>query len=188
MSIVIRLVTPPAILLAMAFTFMGYHSAGVNAQTYQGDELPANVLAATLNGEPVDANSTPVVTNPQPTISGQLAESNGTVTIHITSDPQTFTATVGSDGRFSAQVPQPLDDGVHTLYFDGARIGTFTVVAAAASPTPSATATIVPGPPATGAGTSSTGQWSVAGAGVVGLAVAASVVAMWALRRRVPGA
>lgn len=185
MSQLLRPGVPLALLLAVALAFTAMATNTVRAQTYGGGPLPGNVLALSIDGESIDGNTVPVVTDPQPTISGQLTEPGATVTIHITSDPQTFTATADANGNFSARVPDPLDNGEHTLYIDDVRVGTF-IVAASQAPSPTATATpsAVPGPPATGAGMASSDQWSFAGAGVVGLAVASAVMAMWALRRR----
>ncbi len=179
----------PAMLVALVVAFAAY--SAVQAQNYQDDDLPPGVLAATINGQPVDADDTPVVNESQPVISGQVEDANGSVTITITSTPITFVAPTDAAGNFSARVPEPLENGLHTLYFNGQRIGDF-IVAADATPTVTATvtatatvpSTATPAPPATGAGTATSGDWSLAGAGVVGIVVAGTVVAMYALRQR----
>jgi len=188
-------VRAPALLAALLAAFAGF--SVVQAQ-YQGDDLPANVLSASINGQPIDADDTPVITDPQPIISGQVAETDGTVAITVASDPITFVAATDAEGNFSAQVPVPLENGVHQLYFDGEFIGNFIIAAATPTETPPGTATptgtatatatapstATPAPPATGAGNAGSGDWSLAGAGVVGLVVVGTVAAMYALRQR----
>lgn len=116
------------------------------AQPYSSANLPSGVLDANVGGTTIDLQTSPTLTDPQPVISGQVQQSGGTVEITITSHPITFTANVAADGSFSQQVPEPIEQGQHSLYFGGALVGNFVMQASASTGDPT------PAPPSTGSG------------------------------------
>lgn len=168
-----------------AFAIWASGQQPANAQPYQSSNLPFGVLAAQLGSSAIDLETVPVITTAQPVITGQVAQGGSTVEITVASDPISFTALTDTDGRFSAQVPQPLDDGQHSLYFNGALVGQFTIMTGAA---PGASPT--PGAPSTGSGGGTADSWpggeyaSILLALGGGLVAASSVVLARNLRRR----
>jgi hypothetical protein len=184
------IVTAFAGVAALALTFLGTSTA--RAQGYPGD-LPPGVLAAFVNGEPIDANTFPTTTDLTPTISGQLEPGPTSVSITILSDPVDFTAAVDPvTGEFSATVPVELTPGAHQLYFDDALVGSFSIQATssggeppdddddgAAPPTGGGVNVL----PSTGAGSAAPASSSAPTAGLAGVLVALLALGLWQRRR-----
>jgi hypothetical protein len=145
-------------------------------------------------GLTLNLNTTPTTTDTTPVISGRVTQTSGQVTILVESDPQTFMADVSSTGTFSAEVPQALDNGLHSVYINGNLVGQFNVAAAGggddngggSTPPPSGGGTTVPGAPNTGQGLQpadgdSAWLWVLIAAGA-GIGVGGAAV--WARRRQ----
>lgn len=93
------------------------------------DELPPGVQSVTVDGQPINASSSPSVENPSPEIAGildsgptevELAIGNGEIVrFNVPVDPVS--------GAFTGTPPEPLDPGTYSLYIDDQLIGDFTI-------------------------------------------------------------
>ena len=113
-------------LVAVAIWVFALLPASVQGQYAEG--LPPGILSVEVDGQPIDAVTIPVTSNPTPEISGrvelgvpaiELAVANGEVI--------RFPAELDDRGRFRVPVPQPLADGQYALYINDMLIGVFTV-------------------------------------------------------------
>ena len=103
---------------------------GAFAQNYE-DVLPEGVDAATVDGQPINAEATPEVDTPTPVFAGTLEPGPTEVEIAIqqNGDVVRFTLAVDAEtGDFEGTAPNPLEPGTYSLYFDDELIGTFVVV------------------------------------------------------------
>jgi hypothetical protein len=113
-------------LVAVAIWVFALFPATVQGQYAEG--LPPGILSVEVDGQPIDAVTIPVTSNPTPEISGrvelgvpaiELAVANGEVI--------RFPAELDDRGRFRVPVPQPLADGQYALYINDMLIGVFTI-------------------------------------------------------------
>jgi hypothetical protein len=116
--------------IVLALTFLAGPVSTVGAQ-YAG-ALPAGVVAAEVDGQPIDADNTPETDDPSPQISGRINTGLPSVDLAIgDGEVVRFTAPVDERGRFRATPPEPLEPGQYSLYIFDALVGAFTVSAAA---------------------------------------------------------
>lgn len=118
-------------LVGVAICLFALLPARVQGQYAEG--LPPGILSVEVDGQPIDAVTIPVTSNPTPEISGrvelgvpsiELAVANGEVI--------RFPAELDDRGRFRVPVPDPLADGQYALYINDMLIGVFTVESGAA--------------------------------------------------------
>lgn len=91
-------------------------------------DLPPGIVAVQVDGQPIDAATSPVTANATPEIAGRVDPGAATLDIAVTDGATTrFTADVNEKGRFTSTVPDALANGQYTLSINDVAIGTFTV-------------------------------------------------------------
>ena len=94
--------------IVLALNFLAGPVSTVAAQ-YAG-ALPAGVVAAEVDGQPIDADNTPETDDPSPQISGRINTGLPSVDLAIgDGEVVRFTAPVDERGRFRATPPEPLE-------------------------------------------------------------------------------
>ncbi|HEU5430501.1 MAG TPA: hypothetical protein VFU81_02495, partial [Thermomicrobiales bacterium] len=102
--------------------------------------LPAGLTQMTIDGQPIDATTSPTVTSATPTFAGRISTGAATVDLAVAAnqgEPIRFTLDADAKGRFKGPPPGPLADGDWTLYVSDAMVGGFTVASGGAAGTPS---------------------------------------------------
>ncbi|MFM9106674.1 MAG: hypothetical protein ACKOWF_08245, partial [Chloroflexota bacterium] len=90
--------------------------------------LPPGVVAAEVDGQPIDAVNTPQTGNPSPVIAGRINTGQPVVDIGIgNGDILRFQAEVDAKGRFKSKPPAPLAPGQYGLYLFDTLVGAFVV-------------------------------------------------------------
>ena len=90
--------------------------------------LPPGIRSVEVDGQPIDAAAAPVTNNPTPEIGGRVDLEVPAVELIIGDDGAIrVTAELDDRGRFSAAVPEALEDGQYSLSINDLLIGTFTV-------------------------------------------------------------
>jgi hypothetical protein len=85
-----------------------------------------------VDGQPIDAETTPTTGNPTPEITGRVELGVPVIDLAIADgEVIRFQAEVSNRGRFRATAPQELPDGQYSLYINDLLIGAFTVEAGA---------------------------------------------------------
>lgn len=102
--------------------------AGGAARAQYAEGLPPGVVAAEVDGQPIDAANSPTTSDPSPPISGRINTGVAAVDLAIgDGEIVRFTLEVDGRGRFRGQPPAPLAPGVYTLYIFDALVGSFTI-------------------------------------------------------------
>jgi hypothetical protein len=103
------------------------------AAQYQDLLLPQGVLQVTVEDQPINAVTSPVVSVVNPRIAGSLATGNITVELAIADASGAvirFPAEANQRGVFRQRPPEPLQaGGTYTLYINDAMIGQFSIAA-----------------------------------------------------------
>ena len=103
------------------------HIAGSAAAQY-ATGLPQGIVAAEVDGQPIDAVNSPKTGSDSPTIGGRINTGQPTVEIGIgNGDIQRFQAEADAKGRFKAKPPAPLAPGLYSLYLFDALVGNFEI-------------------------------------------------------------
>jgi hypothetical protein len=101
--------------------------------------LPEGLTQMTVDGQPIDASSSPTTTSATPTFAGRISTGAPSVELAVAADqgePVRFSLDADAKGRFKGPPPGPLEDGSWTLYVNDAMVGTFTVASGGGTPTP----------------------------------------------------
>jgi hypothetical protein len=118
-------------LFALIISVFALFPASMHAQYAEG--LPPGILSVEVDGQPIDAVTIPVTSNPTPEISGRVELGVPTIELAVADgEVIRFPAEVDDRGRFRAPVPQPLPDGQYALYINDVLIGVFSVESGAA--------------------------------------------------------
>jgi hypothetical protein len=100
------------------------------AQDAEG--LPPGIRSVEVDGQPIDATTTPVTNNPTPEIGGRADLEVPAVELIIGDDGAIrVTAELDDRGRFRATVPEALGNGQYSLSINDLAIGSFIVDSAA---------------------------------------------------------
>jgi len=107
---------------------------GVGALAQYDDGLPAGVTQITVDGQPIDASTTPQVATRSPVFAGRLGRGATEVELALgNGEIVRFAVEVNPEnGRFRANPPEPLDPGTYALYVNDALVGNFVVAENAA--------------------------------------------------------
>ena len=118
-------------LVAVAICLFALLPAPVQGQYAEG--LPPGILSVEVDGQPIDAVTVPVTSNPTPEISGRVELGVPAIELAVADgEVIRFPAELDDRGRFRVPVPQPLADGQYALYINDMLIGVFTVESGAA--------------------------------------------------------
>jgi hypothetical protein len=117
--------------LVLVLTFLVGSPAARAVQYAEG--LPAGVVAAEVDGQPIDASNVPETDEPSPQVTGRINNGLASVDVAIADgEVVRFALEVDERGRFRGAPPTPLEPGEYTLYFFDALVGSFVVTEAAA--------------------------------------------------------
>ena len=106
-------------------------SPGIPAARAQyTDGLPAGLTQITVDGQAIDASTSPTTANATPQIAGRV--NTGATALELAVAPEQkaairFPVDVDQRGRFKGQPPTPLAEGTYALYVNDALVGNFTV-------------------------------------------------------------
>ena len=118
-------------LVAVAICLFALLPAPVQGQYAEG--LPPGILSVEVDGQPIDAVTVPVTSNPTPEVSGRVELGVPAIELAVADgEVIRFPAELDDRGRFRVPVPQPLADGQYALYINDMLIGVFTVESGAA--------------------------------------------------------
>jgi hypothetical protein len=111
---------------------------GVPVAAQYNDGLPQGVTQITVDGQPIDASTTPQINNRNPVFAGRLKTGPTTVELGLGDGTITrFTLDVDpSNGRFRGGAPDKLDAQTYSLYINDELVGQFVITGAAATPEP----------------------------------------------------
>jgi hypothetical protein len=113
-------------LVAVAIWVFALFPATVQGQYAEG--LPPGILSVEVDGQPIDAVTIPVTSNPTPEISGRVELGVPAIGVAVANgEVIRFPAELDDRGRFRVPVPQPLADGQYALYINDMLIGVFTI-------------------------------------------------------------
>ncbi|MBA3416692.1 MAG: hypothetical protein H0U10_15845 [Chloroflexia bacterium] len=105
---------------------VGPPASVVVAQYAEG--LPPGVVAAEVDGQPIDALNVPETAEPSPQITGRINSGLASVDVAIADgEVVRFALEVDERGRFRGAPPTPLEPGEYTLYLFDALVGSFIV-------------------------------------------------------------
>ena len=125
--------------VVLVLTFLAGPLATVAAVQY-AEGLPAGVVAAEVDGQPIDPVNTPKTDQPSPQISGRINTGLPTVDVAIANgEVVRFVVEVDERGRFRGTPPAPLEPGDYTLYFFDELVGSFVVTEPAEDERPAGT-------------------------------------------------
>jgi hypothetical protein len=117
--------------LVLVLTFLVGSPAARAVQYAEG--LPAGVVAAEVDGQPIDASNVPETDERSPQVTGRINNGLASVDVAIADgEVVRFALEVDERGRFRGAPPTPLEPGEYTLYFFDALVGSFVVTEAAA--------------------------------------------------------
>ena len=108
------------------------------ARAQYTDGLPAGLAQITVDGQAIDASTSPTTASATPQIAGRVT--TGATALELAVAPEQkaairFPVDVDQRGRFKGQPPTPLSDGTYALYVNDALVGSF-VVRGGGTPTP----------------------------------------------------
>ena len=110
----------------MGALLLGPLASLVAAQYAEG--LPPGVVAAAVDGQPIDAVNVPRTNKPAPQISGRINTGLPSVDVAIADgEVVRFALEVDARGRFKGRPPAALAPGEYSLYFFDALVGAFVV-------------------------------------------------------------
>jgi hypothetical protein len=99
--------------------------------------LPPGILNVEVDGQPIDAVTSPVTANATPELTGRVELGVPVIELAIADgEVIRFPAELNQNGRFRVTTPQPLADGLYTLYISDVLIGSFSVSGAAEAEQP----------------------------------------------------
>ncbi|HEU0116319.1 MAG TPA: hypothetical protein VFQ80_16640 [Thermomicrobiales bacterium] len=127
-------------LAALLVTCLALSALAPTANAQYETGLPAGLTQMTVDGQPIDASTSPTTNSATPTFAGRISTGAPSVDLAVAAAqgaPVRFTLDADAKGRFKGPPPGPLEDGDWTLYIDDAMVGTFTVAAGGAAATPS---------------------------------------------------
>ena len=105
-------------------------SLGAVAHAQYDDALPAGLLQITVDGQPIDASTTPEIDNRNPEFAGRVERGSATsVEIGIgNGEVVRFPLEVNPENnRFRGTAPNPFEPGTYSLYVNDALIGEFVI-------------------------------------------------------------
>ena len=101
---------------------------GSTARAQYDDGLPPGVEQVTVDGQPIDASTTPRTDNRNPDFAGRLTPGPTSVELGLGNGEITrFSLDVDQRGRFRGNAPEPLDPGRYSLYINDALVGEFVI-------------------------------------------------------------
>lgn len=112
-------------------------SLGTVAHAQYDDALPAGLQQITVDGQPIDASTTPEVATLNPEFAGRFDRDAGVTTVEIgvgNGEIVRFPLEVSAEnGRFRGTAPEPFAPGAYSLYINDALVGEFVIADDAAA-------------------------------------------------------